>query len=122
MENEVPTRGRPLTADGRRKLVSARVSEAQFAAIEAARGGMPRSEWVEAAINAYLSPVVRELFGALDAPPIPVYGNTGDAGHAGTDADSVYGNDEPERPPCRHPADQVDPDAGVCHGCGADVW
>ena len=25
-------------------------------------------------------------------------------------------------PPCRHPADQVDPDAGVCRACGADVW
>ena len=122
MEVEGVTRGRPKTADGRRRLVSARVSDPQWAAIEAARGQTPRSAWVEAAINAYLSPVIRELSGAPDASPVPVYGYGGDAGGAGTDADSVYGNEEPERPSCRHPADQVDPDIGVCHECGADVW
>ena len=122
MQNEAPTRGRPLTADGRRRLVTARVNERQWAAIEDARGQIPRSAWVEAAINAYLSPVVRELFGGLDVPPVPVYGYAGDAGDVPADADSVYGNDEPDRPPCRHPADQVDPDAGLCHECGAEVW
>lgn len=122
MGNEAPTRGRPLTADGRRRLVTARVNDGQWAAIEDARGQIPRSAWVEAAINAYLSPIIRELSGAPDPSPVPVYGYAGDAGSAGTDADSVYGNDEAERPPCRHPADQVDPDAGVCHECGTDVW
>ena len=28
----------------------------------------------------------------------------------------------PKVPPCKHPADRVDPDAGVCHECGAEVW
>ena len=122
MQNEASTRGRPLTADGRRRLVTARVNERQWAAIEDARGQIPRSAWVEAAINAYLSPVIRELSGAPPASPVPVYGYMGDAGGGAVDADSVYGNDEPERPPCRPPADQVDPDAGVCHECGAEVW
>lgn len=99
--------------------MSARVNERQFAAIEAARGGKPRSEWVEAAINAYLSPVIRELADGPAASPVPVYGYAEESGRA----ESVYGNDEPGRePPCRHPADQVDPDAGLCHACGADVW
>jgi hypothetical protein len=40
-----------------------------------------------------------------------------------TDVESPVSYDEPaEDLPCKHPAGQVDPDAGVCHECGADVW
>jgi hypothetical protein len=46
-----------------------------------------------------------------DAPP--VY----------TPLESPERYEEPrEVPPCRHPAGQVDPDAGVCRECGADVF
>ena len=120
MANEAHTRGRPKTADGRRELVTARVSESKFAAIKAACGDMSRSAWVEAAIDAYLSPPplpvvppAREPSREPDASPVPVYGYAEESG----DAESVYGN---EGPPCRHPADQVE--AGECRSCGADVW
>ena len=115
--DEAPTRGRPKTADGKRKLIPVRVSEPKFAAIEAARGGIPRSVWVEAAIDAYLSPPAPLAAPVPAASPVPVYGYAAESG----DAESVYGNDEPsEDPPCRHPAEAVEAnECGICH---ADVW
>ena len=113
MVDEMRARGRPRTADGRRELVSARVSEAKLAAIDAARGETPRSVWVQAAIDAYLSPPAPVAALIPDTSPVPVYGYPADS----VPAESVYGNVEP---PCRHPAGAVE--AGECGICHAEVW
>jgi hypothetical protein len=47
--------GRVLTADGKRKSVGLKVSEAKFDAIEAARGRVPRAQWLEALVDAALA-------------------------------------------------------------------
>ena len=81
---------RTRTPGGKRKVIPVRVSEPKFAAIEAARGETPRSVWVEAAIDAYLSPPGRELA----ARPVTVYVNAAPAETASETTESVYGNDE----------------------------
>ena len=90
VDTETPKHGRPRTPDGRRKLVTARVSEPKMTAIDTARGEMSRSAWVEAAIDAYLAPRVPVWVPAQVLPaahPEPVYVNT--------EPDKpVYGNDE----------------------------
>ena len=79
---------RARTPDGKRRVIPVRVSEPKFAAIEAARGETARSVWVEAAIDAYLSPpAVR---------PEPVYGNPEPSASGAESSEPVYGNDEPD--------------------------
>ena len=46
---------RTRTATGKRRVIGLKVSEAKFAAVERARGGQVRSEWVEAAIDKALA-------------------------------------------------------------------
>jgi hypothetical protein len=75
------------------------VSEPKFAAIEAARGKTPMSEWVQAAIDVYLSPPAvpvaapaRDFARERNASLLSVYGNP----DLSEPSESVYGNDEPD--------------------------
>jgi hypothetical protein len=56
--------GRVLTPDGKRVSIGLKVSETKAKAVDAARGGVPRAQWIEAAINAYLALPV-----TVESPP-----------------------------------------------------
>jgi len=59
---------RPLTPEGRNVTVSAKVTALEAAAIDAARGEMTVSAWLQSVIAAALAPPVRPAASVARAP------------------------------------------------------
>jgi hypothetical protein len=92
---------RPESPDGKRVTICAKFSEAQAAAIDAARGHMMRSEWLR---HAALAEAERQ-----QAP----------AGHVDRQAEAVRQNLAAARGDCPHPKARVN--KGLCGACGRNV-
>ena len=108
---------RPKSPEGRRVTMAMRLSEAEAAVINEARGAADRSEWLRAVSVAAAR---AELGERVRLPSVSVNGLAAEAAKQDVRPVSVNGNDASPEPPCKHPADYVD--AGYCRKCGAEVW
>ena len=107
---------RIYTGDVAKRLKTYRLDPGECAdfAWAVSETGESETEVLRRAILAYIQRV--RTGGFAFAPPV-------DAPSVYTDVESPVSYDEPaEDRPCKHPAGQVDPDAGVCHECGGEVW
>ena len=99
-----------------------RLSEAEAAVINEARGAADRSEWLRAVSVAAAR---AELGERVRLPSVSVNGLAAEAAKQDVRPVSVNGNDaSPELsadPPCKHPAASVN-EMNVCRECGEDVW
>jgi len=110
---------RIYTGDVAKRLKTYRLEPSECAdfAAAVAETGETESDVLRAAIRAYIQRV--RTGETAFAPPVaesPVY--TPDE----APASYLAAPEEPQAPPCRHPADRVDVDTNVCQDCGEDVW